>query len=306
MIQKTLTIEVVCLFCCLTIVSDILAVSNESLIPLSVRSGTTLFVGGSGPGNYTTIQDAVNAAVDGDTIFVYNRNFYLENILINSSISLIGENNSVTVEAKNRSLPTIRIIHDSVKIQGFHIDYLLGCDNYSWNGIRVENASNITISHGHFDTYETSIYFNNVKNSSIQYTSYTVQTHRGAVVLSASSGNLIQNNYFDNFWGVDLILETNSSDNIVQKNNFTWRCDNQPLAIGLWQAGPGNKILHNNILCLVRSTVYARWFQNYYAWMDSNFYRHIHPFFLPKIIFPACNIDWLPARYPYDLWSPYP
>ena len=49
--------------------------------------GKTLYVGGSGAGNYTTIQSAIDAASDGDTVFVC-RGTYYENILIDKNISL--------------------------------------------------------------------------------------------------------------------------------------------------------------------------------------------------------------------------
>ena len=39
--------------------------------PLIVSRGNTLYVGGSGPGNYTKIQDAIDNTSDGDTVFVY-------------------------------------------------------------------------------------------------------------------------------------------------------------------------------------------------------------------------------------------
>jgi len=148
MIQKTLTIEVVCLCCCLTIMPDILAVSNESHMPLPMRFGTTLYVGGSGPGNYSKIQDAINASIDGDTVFIYVKEpCYNENIIINTSITLVGENHSVSVEAKNNSLPTIRIVHDSVKIDGIGVPYIWngGHSFYSNYGFSVENVSLITI-----------------------------------------------------------------------------------------------------------------------------------------------------------------
>ena len=44
--------------------------------------GDTLYVGGSGPGNYTRIQDAIDNATDDDTVFVYS-GCYTENININ-------------------------------------------------------------------------------------------------------------------------------------------------------------------------------------------------------------------------------
>ena len=42
----------------------------------SSSRGNWLYVGGSGPGNYTRIQDAINASSDGDTVFVLNRIYY--------------------------------------------------------------------------------------------------------------------------------------------------------------------------------------------------------------------------------------
>jgi len=49
--------------------------------------GNTLYVGGSGPGNYTRIQDAINDANPRDTVFVYNGT-YCENLIVDKSINL--------------------------------------------------------------------------------------------------------------------------------------------------------------------------------------------------------------------------
>ena len=48
--------------------------------------GNVLYVGGSGPGNYTKIQDAVDDASDGDTVFVYSGIYYETIFLTNKSI----------------------------------------------------------------------------------------------------------------------------------------------------------------------------------------------------------------------------
>jgi hypothetical protein len=39
--------------------------------PLQTSRGNWLYVGGSGPGNYMKIQDAVDNASNGDTVFVF-------------------------------------------------------------------------------------------------------------------------------------------------------------------------------------------------------------------------------------------
>ena len=50
--------------------------------------GNILYVGGNGPNNYTKIQDAIDDATNGDTIFVFNGTYY-EHITINKTINLI-------------------------------------------------------------------------------------------------------------------------------------------------------------------------------------------------------------------------
>ena len=57
--------------------------NNYSYQSINMDSNT-LYVGGSGPDNYTKIQDALDDANPGDTVFVYNGK-YLENIKINKN-----------------------------------------------------------------------------------------------------------------------------------------------------------------------------------------------------------------------------
>ena len=60
--------------------------------------GNWLYVGGSGPGNYTSIQDAIGDAIGGDTVFVFDESSpYYENVVVNRQISLIGEDRDTTI-----------------------------------------------------------------------------------------------------------------------------------------------------------------------------------------------------------------
>lgn len=70
-------------------------VGNLFLIENCPAAGNTLYVGGGGPGNYTKIQDAINNAINGDTIFVFSGTYY-EKIDITKDVTLTGENKDTT------------------------------------------------------------------------------------------------------------------------------------------------------------------------------------------------------------------
>ena len=65
------------------------------VLPTPVRAAT-LYVGGIGPGNHTTIGNAMAAASPGDTVFVYGGT-YRETVSMRSFVSLVGENRDTTI-----------------------------------------------------------------------------------------------------------------------------------------------------------------------------------------------------------------
>jgi hypothetical protein len=95
--KKIIILCVVFLFVGMSVTSISGNQINNQTIKQSVR-GSILYVGGIGEGNYTNIQDAVDDATDGDTVFVYDDSspYYEWNILINKSITLVGENRDTT------------------------------------------------------------------------------------------------------------------------------------------------------------------------------------------------------------------
>ena len=93
--RKWLAIGIILLFVGVTI-APAMAQVNEKF--QSTTRGNWLYVGGSGPGNYTRIQDAIDNACDGDTVFVYDDSSpYYEKIFIDKSIHVLGENKNTTV-----------------------------------------------------------------------------------------------------------------------------------------------------------------------------------------------------------------
>ncbi|RLF45340.1 MAG: hypothetical protein DRN29_06910, partial [Thermoplasmata archaeon] len=77
--------------------------AENEILSSNDLNGNILYVGGSGTGNYSRIQDAIDDANDGDTIFVYsNSSPYYEHIIINKSINLVGENKNTTIIDGNK------------------------------------------------------------------------------------------------------------------------------------------------------------------------------------------------------------
>ena len=81
-----------------------------------------LYVGGGGSGNYTVIQDAIENASNGDTVFVYDDSSpYYENIVVDKPIQLIGEDKQSTIIDGGGSGHTIRITSNNSVIRDFSI-----------------------------------------------------------------------------------------------------------------------------------------------------------------------------------------
>ena len=85
------------------------------------EEGKTLIVQTDGGGNFTCIQDAIDEAAFGDTIYVRPGAYY-ENLVVNKTISLVGEDRNTTIiNGNNSGYYTILIQVNGVNISGFTI-----------------------------------------------------------------------------------------------------------------------------------------------------------------------------------------
>ena len=320
--------KIVGIFVCMLLVTTVLPVSGNVLLertsnPASV--GNTLYVGGSGPGNYTSIQEAINDASDGDTVFVYDDSSpYNEIVVVDKSINLIGENKNTTIINGDNEQYTVSLLADGVCMTGFQIQHEISGkalyhlyvysdgNNISNNmiicepgrlesGIKLLNSSNNLISRNIIKNYYSegielrNSHYNEIKENII--TGY--KRRRGiGIQLIDSSDNIIKNNEISKNTGCVCLHELMNitSHNLIIQNNFFWY--NYRMS-GAYFEYDYHRFQGNRV---------NLFFENYWN----------RPRFVPKYILgwvglfevgednflvrvPQPNFDWHPAQEPYDI-----
>ena len=113
--------------------------------------GDILYVGGNGPGNYSVIQDAINASASGDTIFVYHGTYH-ERLSIPKSITLIGENRTTTIIEGNQTSDVVTITAEYVTLRSLSIKH------------RAEYHAGILLYSDHNTITDTGLYGNEYRD----------------------------------------------------------------------------------------------------------------------------------------------
>lgn len=188
---------------------------NEPVtIELPPYKSKTIYVDDSGGKDFRSIQDAIDFANPKDIIYVYSGT-YKEYIVINKSISLIGENKITTIIKSTLIFKNLlEVIADNVKISGFtmmnnHInDYALKI-NSNYNSI----TNNIIK-----DTREGMGMFINYSNNNI-LSDNTIDNNYHGIYLIYSDNNIISGNTItDGNNGISLIYSNNSN---ISSNSIT-------------------------------------------------------------------------------------
>jgi len=187
------------------------------------------------PDDYATIQEAVNAASDRDTIIVRSGTYY-ENVVVDKQLSLKGID--LPVVDANRSGNCITIYANNVSIEGFIIQ---NSGPYDFNsGIYLVSSTNCTISKNllfnnrwgisAYQSCENKIVNNELSNNSI-----------GIVIIFSSNNNTITNNTLSLNSG-GFYLQSSSNHNTIAFNTIISNNN----GIGLHECS-GNRIINNVI-----------------------------------------------------------
>ena len=237
--------------------------------------GIILYVGGSGPGNYSKIQDGIDNASDEDTVFVYNGT-YFEDVKINKSIVLKGEDkeNTILHGGGFGSGDGVILVEyaDNVEITGFSVRN--SCPFFPGSGIGLYNAEQCIVTDN--IAYDCFIGIHAYSTSEVTISKNTITDSEFGIRVQGSKRNIITRNTMqDNHRGIEL-------------NNVNF-----------------NEITENNFINNSRNFEFYGVFLNT---IDSNYWErlvNIGPklilgfLFIPPI--PWLIIDWHPAKEPYDI-----
>jgi parallel beta-helix repeat protein len=203
-------------------------------------NGDTLYVGGDGPGNYTKIQDAIDNASSGDTVFVYDDSSpYYENIVVSKSIILIGEDRNTTIIDGEGVSDVVEITADGVTVSNFTIQNS-GVEAYN-SGVGIY-AHNNTLTDNNISNNKVGICLHSSCNNMISLSIITENTY-GGVNLRYSSDNTISNNLIFLNEGEGVNLYYHSDNNTISRNHV---CNNDR-GIYLSTDNDNNTITNNTI-----------------------------------------------------------
>ena len=194
----------------------------------STCTASTIYV----PGDYSTIQAAVNAASPGDTVIAYNGTYY-ENVEINKQLTVRGVGIPVVDAGGNGNAITISA--DGVILEGF---YAINPDFWSMGAIKVTSNNNIIRRNAAMNSLSSGIVFDHSSNNTLS--SNTVYYNGVGISLSDSHNNTIKDNIVMINKGVGISLAC-SSKNVLTSNDasYNWR------GIKLYEAS--NNTLASNI-----------------------------------------------------------
>jgi hypothetical protein len=163
---------------------------------------TTWTVDDDGPADFSSIQETINAASPGDTIYVYPGTYY-EQVVVNKSVSLIGEDDMAKpVVIANGTDFIFYVSANNVTISGFEIQNLEEMYTQGW-GIILNTSSN------------------SIVNGNIVDAALAILVDRGSG--NNISGNVVTISEFCVYDGLNL---RNSDNNVVTGNNFSVSCHN--------------------------------------------------------------------------------
>jgi len=182
---------------------------------LSADTADTIYV----PDDYSTIQQAIDAADSGDTIIVKS-GIYYENVNVNKQLVLKGidtGNGKPIVDARGHG-SVITLSSDGITLEGFTITN----SGNSWGdaGIKVLSSNNLIINNNISNNNWDAIYLSPFSRNNTIKNNIICNNYWEGLRVDSSNNNRIEGNIISNNGGDGIYFESGSDNNIVINNSI--------------------------------------------------------------------------------------
>lgn len=231
------------------------------IVVIEFTNARTIYVGiGT---DYSKIQDAIDDASDGDTIFVKS-GIYYENIVINKSITLMGEGKEKTVIRYSKDYNTsskniILVNRDRCTIKeikiigaGTHSD-IIGIninssnniisgnfltDNYIGVNVNIDMKNNF-VHNNHMSKNQYGVSLYQSTNNNVSGNNITSSVFYGVYIYNTENNVVFNNSLSDSYYGIKIKA---SEGNIIFKNRIYQNLEGIDLC-----CGSGYNIIYLNV-----------------------------------------------------------
>lgn len=248
--RKKIGLKIICMLILSIFFTNILTINSSASITIYVDDDNNMGPwDGTETNPYRFIQDAISNATSGDTIYV-NAGTYQQNINIDKSINLVGENKQTTIIQSSSSGSflgqTVNIPSgsDGVSIHGFTIRSNLG---YSKPVVNVWSNNN-QIYDNIIDVGSIGISINFCDSNQIYNNKITDMLPCGIFIEHSSNNQIFENDFEDINTGspwAAVVIANNCNNNELYKNDFTGTSGGY--SIRTQSVTSDNIFYHNNI-----------------------------------------------------------
>lgn len=253
---------------------------------------------------YCSIQDAIDASHINSTIIVKNGTYY-ENVFINKTLSLFGEDKHLTIIDGQNKDDTVYIdfFANEVSISGFTISHcgkLYGGGDFD-GGLDIHSDNNCITDNIFTNNHMAGIILFGSSNNIIDNNIFLNSNRSGIEFISGRfniiSNNTIMNNPDD---GIHISAMGNSIGNIITYNTFeknrigisVYHSDNKITCNDFFNSTVAHAVSQFNIWTLSASRNY--WNANYWDNFNGVGSKYIRGFL-------GFNVDKNPVLVPYNL-----
>jgi len=193
-------------------------------------------------GDFTTIQDAINKASQGDTVRV-PAGIYFEHVVVNKTVMLVGSGADTAVVDGSNSGTIVTVTADNVTVSGFKLQN----SGYGWTmqGVYAYKADNCIITGNHLFNVCHNIRLNYSRNSQVLGNTIDSPSDGGVTMYGIRIENSLNCTAAENNVSVRVgaIHLENATDCVVRKN----RLFNNDQGIRLYTPCTKNLIVENMV-----------------------------------------------------------